>query len=84
MELSESAPQGGGLLFVAIGRKQRRTSFDVSQETIAQMLGLARETVSRQLAQFRRARVLEWDRTSFVIRDREALEKLVNLPDVAA
>jgi len=86
MELSESAPQMVARCFLGWGESEngQRVSLDISQEMIAQMLGLSRETVSRQLTQFRRAGVLEWNRTSFVIRDRDALEKLANLPRAVA
>jgi CRP/FNR family transcriptional regulator, cyclic AMP receptor protein len=86
MELSESAPQTIARCFLGWGASGdgQRVPLDISQETIAQMLGLSRETVSRQLAQLRRAGVLEWNRTSFVIWDREALEKLANLSHAAA
>jgi CRP/FNR family transcriptional regulator len=53
---------------------------DMSQETIAQMVGLSRETVSRLLSRLRKKGVLDWTRSDFVIRDRHALERLGDLP----
>jgi len=47
---------------------------DLSQETIAQMVGLSRETASRLLSRFRRQGVLDWTRSVCVIRNRRALE----------
>ncbi len=55
----------------------------LSQETIAQMVGLSRETVTRLLARFRRGRILDWKRSGLVIRDRSALEKLADFSDKA-
>jgi CRP/FNR family transcriptional regulator, cyclic AMP receptor protein len=87
--LSESAPQSVARCLMELGAsrpngERDRARLDLSQETIAQLLGLSRETVSRQLARFRRAGLLEWDRSNFVIRDREALEKIAELPNAAA
>ena len=57
---------------------------DLSQETIAQMIGLSRETVTRLLSRLRKRRILDWKRSELVIRDRNALEKLANLSETAA
>jgi CRP/FNR family transcriptional regulator, cyclic AMP receptor protein len=57
---------------------------DLNQETIAQMVGLARETVSRLLSRFRRQGLLDWTRSAFVIRNRRALERLADFPQAAA
>jgi len=57
---------------------------DLSQETIAQMVGLSRETVTRLLSRFRRGRILDWKRSGLVIRDRSALEKLADFSEKAA
>ena len=88
--LAESTPQSVArccLVELSAARadgERERVRLDLNQETIAQLLGLSRETVSRQLARFRRAGLLEWDRCSFVIRDRQALEKIAELPSAAA
>jgi CRP-like cAMP-binding protein len=89
VELSESAPQTVARCLLGWNTQDangdgQTVNLDVSQETIAQMTGLARETVSRQLSQFRKAGVLEWKRTNFVIRNRKALERLADLPHAAA
>jgi CRP/FNR family transcriptional regulator, cyclic AMP receptor protein len=57
---------------------------DLSQETIAQMVGLSRETVTRLLSRFRRKHMLDWKRSGLVIRDRRALEKVADFSDTAA
>lgn len=54
---------------------------DVSQETVAHMVGLSRETVTRLLSQFRKNRILDWKRSGFVIRDKPALEELADFPE---
>lgn len=89
MELSESAPQAVARCLLGWNtevreREGRAAHLDMSQETVAQMIGLSRETVSRQLAHFRKAGLLHWNRSDFVILDREALEKLAGVPHVAA
>lgn len=50
----------------------------LSQETIAQMVGLSRETVTRVLSQFRKAGIVEWEYSNFVVRDKAALEKIAD------
>jgi CRP/FNR family cyclic AMP-dependent transcriptional regulator len=56
---------------------------DLSQETLAQMVGLSRETVTRLLSRLRRSRILEWKRSGLVIRDRSALKKLADFSETA-
>jgi CRP/FNR family cyclic AMP-dependent transcriptional regulator len=51
---------------------------DLSQETIAQMVGVSRETASRLLSRFRRQGMLDWTRSVCVIRNRRALENLAD------
>lgn len=53
----------------------------LSQETIAQMVGLSRETVTRLLSRLRRKQILNWKRSGLVIRDRSALEKLADFSE---
>jgi CRP-like cAMP-binding protein len=89
IELSESAPQAVARYLLGCGTEDggcdgRVMHLNTSQETVAQMLGLSRETVSRQLAHFRKEGLLRWDRAYFVILDRKALEKLADLPPAAA
>ncbi len=57
---------------------------DLSQEAIAQMVGLSRETVTRLLARLQKRHILNWKRSGLVIRDRSALEKLADLPGTFA
>jgi CRP-like cAMP-binding protein len=57
---------------------------DLSQEAIAQMVGLSRETVTRVFSRFRRRRILDWRRSGVVIRDRRALEIIADLSETAA
>ncbi len=57
---------------------------DLNQETIAQMVGLSRETASRLLSRFRRKGLLNWTRSDCVIRNRRALERLADFPQAVA
>jgi CRP/FNR family transcriptional regulator, cyclic AMP receptor protein len=88
VELSESARQKLarcllGLLAHHANHEGVPVQLELNQETIAQMVGLSRETVSRLLSQFRRKGVLDWTRSDFVIRNRRALEKLAALPEAS-
>lgn len=88
VDLSESAPQMVarcllGLIAHHTTHDGQPEQIDLSQETIAQMVGLSRETVSRQLSKFRRRGVLDWTRSDFIIRDRRALERLAEFPGAA-
>ncbi len=56
-------------------------NLELSQETIAQMVGLSRETVTRHLSRFRRMRILDWKRSGLVILDKSALEKLADFSE---
>lgn len=47
-----------------------------SQEDLAQMVGLSRETASRVLTRLKKRRVLDWKRSTLVVRDWGALQKL--------
>jgi CRP-like cAMP-binding protein len=87
VELSESAQQKMarcllGLINQTIEHGGAHVELNLSQETIAQMVGLSRETVSRLLSRLRRKGVLDWTRSDFIIRDRAALEKLADLPEM--
>lgn len=88
VELSESAQQKMarcllGLINGNSGHAGAHVELNLSQETIAQMVGLSRETVSRLLSRLRRKGVLDWTRSDFIIRDRRALEKLADFPEAA-
>jgi CRP-like cAMP-binding protein len=50
----------------------------LSQEELAQMLGVTREIVSRQLAIWREAGVVEIGRGWIKVRDGEALDRIVD------
>jgi CRP-like cAMP-binding protein len=86
VELSESAQQKMarcllGLIDNNSGYGGTHVKLNLSQEAIAQMVGLSRETVSRLLSRLRRKGVLDWTRSDFFIRDRRALEILADLPE---
>jgi CRP-like cAMP-binding protein len=49
----------------------------VTQEGLASMLGVTRESVNRQLAVFRREGIIASDGRRFLIRDAEALRRYV-------
>jgi CRP-like cAMP-binding protein len=89
VELSESAQQKMARCLLGLingnhsGQAGEHVKLDLSQEAVAQMVGLSRETVSRLLSRLRRKGVLDWTRTDFIIRDRKALEKLADLPQLA-
>ena len=81
VELSESVPQAVARFLLAMiahnsGHDGDSVQVGLSQEAIAEMLGVSRETVSRVLSKLRRERILEWNRSDFVVRDRRALERL--------
>jgi CRP/FNR family transcriptional regulator, cyclic AMP receptor protein len=73
-----------GLLAHNTGSSSETTAkLDLSQEAIAQMIGLSRETVTRLLSRFRRKHILDWKRSGLVIRDRSALEKIADFSEAA-
>jgi CRP-like cAMP-binding protein len=87
VELSESAQQNMarcllGLLSQNSAHDGAHVELNLSQETIAQMVGLSRETASRLLSRFRRKGVLDWTRSNFIIRNKRALERLADLPEL--
>jgi CRP/FNR family transcriptional regulator, cyclic AMP receptor protein len=90
VDLSQSAPQKLarcllGLLAHNPGSSGETSSkLDLSQEAIAQMIGLSRETVARLLSRFRRRHILDWKRSGLVIRDKRALEKLADFSETVA
>ncbi|HVB87534.1 MAG TPA: Crp/Fnr family transcriptional regulator [Candidatus Dormibacteraeota bacterium] len=86
VELSEGAEQKLARCLLGLFNNNSRgnranVKSNVSQEIIAQMVGLSRETVSRLLSRLRRKGVLDWKRSDFIIRNRTALEKLADIPD---
>lgn len=76
--LSQSADQklARCLLGLLAHNQSGETPLELGEETIAQMLGLSRETVSRRVSRFRRDGILDWERSRLVIQDKGALERL--------
>ncbi|MGD1081434.1 MAG: helix-turn-helix domain-containing protein [Candidatus Sulfotelmatobacter sp.] len=56
----------------------------LTHEEIAEMLGTTRETVSRLFSKFKKKRLLQLKKSTLVIRNRRALEKIVprGIPEV--
>jgi CRP-like cAMP-binding protein len=89
IELSESASQKVARCLLQLAADSADVDGEhiylrLSQETISQMVGIARETVSRQLSRLRKNGVLRWSRSGMVIQNRRALEDLANFPQAAA
>jgi CRP/FNR family transcriptional regulator, cyclic AMP receptor protein len=90
VDLSQSAAQKlarcllGLLAHNTSSSSETPPKLDLSQEAIAQMVGLSRETVTRLLSRFRRRRILDWKRSGLVIRDTSALEKLADFSETDA
>jgi CRP-like cAMP-binding protein len=82
IELSQSAKEKLarfilGLCSNGAGPKgETRLKLDLSQEAIAQMIGVSRETVTRLFSHLKKRNILDWRRSVLVIRDRAALQKL--------
>lgn len=86
MELSESTQQKMarcllGLIDQYPEHERAHVELNMSQETIAQMVGLSRETVSRLLSRMRRKGVLDWTRSDFIIHNRRELERLADFSE---
>lgn len=87
VDLSESARQRlarcllGLLAHNSDASAEAALQLGLNQETLAQMVGLSRETVSRLLSGFRDEHILDWRRSELVIRDRRALERLADFPE---
>ena len=54
-----------------------RIKLTLTHEEIAQMIGSSRETVTRQLADFRRRQLVQVMGSTLVIRNKSALEGIV-------
>jgi CRP-like cAMP-binding protein len=52
-------------------------TLQISQDELARMLGVSREMVSKQLAIWREAGIVELGRRRLVVRDERALEQLI-------
>jgi CRP-like cAMP-binding protein len=55
-----------------------RLKLRLTQEEIAQMIGLSRETVTRVFADFRKQRLIQQNGCTLVIPDRVALKSLID------
>jgi CRP/FNR family transcriptional regulator len=81
VELSESAEEK--LLRFLLGLRaegqgsgeEQSVRLHVSQEAVARMIGTSRETVARLLSRLKRKRLLDWQRSTLIIRDVSALRK---------
>jgi CRP/FNR family transcriptional regulator len=65
-------------LLLECGRESSRIEKVFTQEEIAQMIGSSRETVTRLLTMLRRRNIIQITSDSVVIRDRVALENMVD------
>jgi CRP-like cAMP-binding protein len=80
--LSESAPQKLAAFLLRLRQPDARYNgksiqlSGITQSDLAQMVGLSRETASRLLSRLTRKNVLDWKRSTLVIRNWEALERL--------
>ena len=59
------------------GPRGAATTLQISQNELARMLGVSREMVSKQLAVWREAGIVELGRRRLVVRDERALEQLI-------
>jgi CRP/FNR family transcriptional regulator len=77
--LSASAPEKLArlLLELSLARPQNGHSFPLTHKEIAEMIGLSRETVTRMLARFKRANLIQTRNTGFRVLDRCGLEQLL-------
>ena len=61
-----------------IANGSAKVTMTLTHEEIAEMIGTTRETVSRLFSDFRKKQLLQTKGSSLIIRDRSALEKIVN------
>ena len=59
------------------GESRSATTLGISQKELAQMLGVSREFVSKQLAVWREAGIIDLGRRRLTVRDERALEQLI-------
>jgi CRP/FNR family transcriptional regulator len=76
--LSASAPEKLArlLLQLSLDRPHNAHSSPITHKEIAEMIGLSRETVTRMLARFKRARLIQTHNAGFRVLDRPGLEQL--------
>jgi CRP/FNR family cyclic AMP-dependent transcriptional regulator len=60
------------------GEQEIRAALTLTHEEIAQMIGASRETVSRLFADFKRKQLLEVHGSTLIVRNKAALENLLN------
>ncbi len=68
-------------LLLECGRESKRIEKVFTQEDIAQMIGSSRETVTRLLTALRRRNIIQITSDSVLIRDRRALENMLESKD---
>jgi DNA-binding transcriptional regulator LsrR (DeoR family) len=68
-------------LLLECSRESTRIEKVFTQEDIAQMIGSSRETVTRLLTTLRRRNIIQITSDSVVIRDRRALENMLESND---
>ena len=83
VSLSQSAGQklARCLLGLLAQNPNGETPLKLDEETIAQMVGLSRETVSRVISRLRKNRILRRNGSRLAIQDRSALAKLADCSD---
>jgi CRP/FNR family transcriptional regulator len=83
VDLSQSAVQklARCLLGLVAHSPSGETPLKLGEETIAQMVGLSRETVSRLISRFRRDQIVNWVGSRIVIQDKRTLEKLADFSE---
>lgn len=69
LDLTASKPEGGG---------QPRAPLTLTHEEIAEMIGVARETVSRLFGDFKRERLIELRGSTLIISNKAGLERLLD------
>jgi len=89
VDLSGSAPQKIARCLLGLVAENSIADGDhfrlqMSQETMAQMVGISRETVSRHLSQLRKDGIVHWSRSDLIIQNLRALEHLADSPPAAA
>lgn len=72
--LLEAQSQGSG------SGGETHLTLNLNQEAIARMIGTSRETVTRLLSRLKKRGVLDWKRSTLVIRDKGALQRLLETP----
>lgn len=79
--LSESAQQRLATFLLGLRAQSKENGGYIrlpgaSQQDLAQMVGLSRETASRLLARLKKRHVLDWKHSTLLVKDWEALQKM--------